>query len=185
MPKTTRQLHAGRWHSAVELARRLCETNTLPCVAIATGTVDGIEAIAHLGKQQADKNLPLREDAIFLVASITKPIVAMAALQLIERGIFALGDRVVDTIPEFGCAGKYGIEIRHLLTHTSGLPDMLPDNADLRRAHATLVRFVERTCEESLSFAPGRGVQYQSMGFAVLGEVIARITGKTCASISP
>ena len=58
---------------------------------------------------------------------------------------------------------------------------MLPDNVDLRKVHATLKLFVERTCEESPTFPPGRGVQYQSMGIAVLGEIITRVTGKTCA----
>ena len=105
----------------------------------------------------------------------------MAALQLIERGQLTLADRVVDFIPEFGRGSKYGIELRHLLTHTSGLPDMLPDNLELRKANATLGRFVERTCEEPLSFTPGKGVQYQSMGFAILGEIIARVSGQSCA----
>ena len=80
-----------------------------------------------------------------------------------------------------GRNGKHGVEIRHLLTHTSGLPDMLPDNIGLRQANAPLSRFVERTCEEPLTFPPGRGVQYQSMGFTILGEIIARVTGRSCA----
>ena len=181
MSKTIRQLHRGRWQSIVDLVTRLCEADALPCVAIATGTEYEIEGLVHVGRQRLHHDARLRDDAIFLVASITKPIVAMAALLLIERGEFALADRVVDTIPEFGRQGKYGIELRHLLTHTSGLVDMLPDNVELRKNHATLERFVERTCEESVSFSPGRGVQYQSMGFAMLGEVITRITGKSCA----
>ena len=136
-----------------------------------------------LGQQQLDLPAALRDDAIFLVASITKPLVAMAARQLMERGLVTLADRVTDTIPEFGREGKYGIELRHLLTHTSGLPDMLPDNIELRKAHAALGRYVERTCEEPLAFPPGRAVQYQSMGFAVLGEIVARVTGRTCAQV--
>jgi len=105
----------------------------------------------------------------------------MAVLQLIERGHFTLADRVIDFIPEFGREGKYGIEVRHLLTHTSGLPDMLHDNVELRQANVSLEKFVARTCEESLTFPPGRGVQYQSMGFAILGEIITRVTGKSAA----
>lgn len=183
MPRPTRTLHQGRWNSIVELARQLCETRALPCVAIATGTESTIDGLAHVGRPQPDQSGVLRDDAIFLVASITKPIVAMAALQLMERGLITLADRVVDFIPEFGREAKYGIELRHLLTHTSGLPDMLTDNIELRKAHATLGRFVERTCEEPLAFPPGRGVQYQSMGFAILGEIIARMSGRSCAMV--
>ena len=181
MTKATRTLHHQRWQNVVEVATGWCESNILPCLSIVTGTAETISAQFHAGRQVADNPTPLSEDAIFLIASITKPIIAMAALRLIENGHLTLADRVVDFIPGFGREGKYGIEVRHLLTHTSGLPDMLNDNLELRQSHATLARFVERTCQEPLAFPPGRGVQYQSMGFAILGEIIALITGKTCA----
>jgi CubicO group peptidase (beta-lactamase class C family) len=188
MTRAVRKLHTGRWNSVVELATTLCATNQLPCVAAATGTEDSVSATCFAGHHTAGQAVAaqpdtgcLKEDAIFLVASITKPIVATAVMLLMERGHLTLADRVVDFLPEFGRNGKYGVELRHLLTHTSGLPDMLPDNLELRQSHASLERFVERTCDEPLAFPPGRGVQYQSMGFAVLGEIIARVTGKSCA----
>jgi CubicO group peptidase (beta-lactamase class C family) len=180
MTNSPRTLNQDRWRSVVELATNLCKTNNLSCVAIATGTEQSVDGLLHVGRQNPDDPTPLRDDAIFLIASITKPIVCMGVLQLIERGYFALSDRVVDFIAEFGRQGKNGTEIRHLLTHTSGLPDMLPDNIELRKVHSPLRRFVERTCEEKPTFPPGRGVQYQSMGIAVLGEIILRVTGKTC-----
>jgi CubicO group peptidase (beta-lactamase class C family) len=122
-----------------------------------------------------------RVGAIFLIASITKPIVAMGAMLLVERGQLALNDRVADYLPEFGKQGKYGTTIRNLLTHTSGLPDMLTNNAELRQAHASLADFVKQTCAIAPDFPPGRSVQYQSMGFAVLAAIIEQISGQTCA----
>lgn len=92
----------------------------------------------------------------------------------------SLNDRVSSFLPEFSATEKSAITIRHLLTHTSGLPDMLPNNRPLRMSNAPLSKFVEGACAVSLDFAPGRGVQYQSMGFAVLGEVIARVSGVSC-----
>ena len=182
-------LHPKRWQSVVDLATGWCETRQLPCIAIMTGTAETVTGRLLVtepqreqqGELRGDQSVDLHEDAIFLVASITKPVVATALMMLVERGLLTLGDRVVDWIPEFGCEGKYGVEVRHLLTHTSGLPDMLPDNRELRQSHASLERFVERVCQEPLAFPPGRGVQYQSMGYAILGEMIARLTGKTCA----
>lgn len=174
-------MHNGRWQAAVNLATEMCRTKALTSVALASGTANTVEGPVHLGWQAPETTVPLREDALFLVASITKPIVATGVLLLVERGLLTLGDRVTDVIPEFGRNGKHSVEIRHLLTHTSGLPDMLPDNIELRQANAPLSRFVERTCEEPLTFPPGRGVQYQSMGFTILGEIIARITGRSCA----
>jgi CubicO group peptidase (beta-lactamase class C family) len=57
---------------------------------------------------------------------------------------------------------------------------MLPNNRPLRMSQSPLSRFVEGACAVSLDFAPGRGVQYQSMGFAVLGEIILRVSGVSC-----
>jgi len=60
------------------------------------------------------------------------------------------------------------------------LPDMLPNNLDLRAANAPLSEFLKSVCAGPLAFPPGRGVQYQSTGFLVLAEIIARIVGKPC-----
>ena len=117
------------------------------------------------------------EDALFLVASITKPIVAAGAMLLIERGRLGLDDRVVEYLPEFAGDERKEVCIRHLLTHTSGLPDQLPENYELRAAGADLATFVAHTCRHPLLFPPGTRVQYQSMGFALLAAIVERITG--------
>jgi CubicO group peptidase (beta-lactamase class C family) len=54
---------------------------------------------------------------------------------------------------------------------------MLPNNLPLRKAQSPLSKFVEGACAVSLDFPPGRGVQYQSLGYALLGEIVARVTG--------
>jgi CubicO group peptidase (beta-lactamase class C family) len=93
----------------------------------------------------------------------------------------ALDDRVEQFVPRFGREGKHAVTVRNLLTHTSGLPDMLANNIELRAAHAPLSEFVAGACACRLDFQPGRGVQYQSMGFALLGEIIHQVSGKSCA----
>ncbi|MBI1830027.1 MAG: beta-lactamase family protein, partial [Planctomycetes bacterium] len=67
--------------------------------------------------------------------------------------------------------------IRHLLTHTSGLPDMLPNNEKLRRAHEPLSAFVRETCRLPLMFPPGTRVNYQSMGILMLAEIVHQVAG--------
>jgi CubicO group peptidase (beta-lactamase class C family) len=175
-------LHPDRWKSALQLVEGWCAQGLLPAAGLLLGR-GGKTTGPHLfGKQRlGPAGPPVREDAIFLIASITKPIVATAVLRLMEQGLLALGDRVTEFLPEFGKEGKYGITVRHLLTHTSGLPDMLPNNQQLRQQHAPLTAFVEETCNVRPDFPAGRGVQYQSMGFAILGEIIHRVTGRTCA----
>jgi CubicO group peptidase (beta-lactamase class C family) len=118
------------------------------------------------------------DDAIFLIASITKPLVATAAALLLERGQLDLDDRAATYIPEFGQRDKFDVRIRHLFTHTSGLPDFLPDNDDLRRREAPLSEYLASTCRQPLRFAPGTDISYQSKGYLVLGEVVEQITGR-------
>jgi len=116
-------------------------------------------------------------DTVFLVASITKPIVAAAVVKLVEDGHILLDDPVSEYVPEFGVNGKEGVKVRHLLTHTSGLPDQIPENRAYREGKRPLSDFVTRICELPLSFDPGTGISYQSSGIAMLGEICERVTG--------
>lgn len=170
-----------RWSAACDLLRSFCDEGTISSAGLVAGRGSAVIQPQFFGKQLLNGEEPLRDDAMFLVASVTKPIVASAALLLVERGLLTLSDKVTDYIPEFGQNGKNAVRIRNLLTHTSGLPDMLPDNVALRKNHAPLSAFVEGTCEVELDFPAGRGVRYQSMGFAILGEIIQRISGAPCA----
>jgi len=121
-------------------------------------------------------------DAVFLVASVTKPLTATAVMLLVERGLVCLDDAVAAMLPEFAGEGREKIRVRHLLTHTSGLPDMLPENIDLRRNHAPLTEFIKGICRCKLLFDPGTQIRYQSMGTAMLGEIVARVTGSRLRS---
>jgi CubicO group peptidase (beta-lactamase class C family) len=121
---------------------------------------------------------PVTPETVFLVASVTKPVVAAAVMLLVERGLLLLDQPVCDVIPEFAERGKEPITPRHLLTHTSGLPDMLPENQALREQHAPLREFERRVFGLSLDFPAGSRIQYQSMGFAALGAVIERVDGR-------
>lgn len=117
------------------------------------------------------------ENAAFLLASITKPMTATAVMILSDRGKLRIQDPVSRYIQEFQGEGRDAVTIRHLLTHTSGLPDMLPENEALRKRSAPLKEFVAATCKTPLLFKPGTKVQYQSMGILLAGEIVERITG--------
>lgn len=118
-------------------------------------------------------------DAVFLLASITKPMTVCGVMVLADRGEVALHHPVARYIPEFRGAGREGVLVRHLLTHTSGLPDMLPENVELRKRHASLAEFVAATCRTPLLFAPGTQVRYQSMGILLAAEIAARVAGES------
>src|SRR4051812_33061811 len=122
----------------------------------------------------------IRRDGIFLLASITKPVVYMGALMLVERGLLNLSDRVTRYIPDFAAHHKEQTLVAHLFTHTSGMPDMLPNDKELRAAHAPLSKFIEGAVRDTVPlFSPGTQWSYQSMGTLAVAEIIQRISGQS------
>lgn len=115
-------------------------------------------------------------DAIFLLASITKPMTVTGLMIFYDRGELRLSDNVMKFIPEFSVGDRKDITIEQLLTHTSGLPDQLPENAELRKQHAPLSEFVERAIRTPLLFKPGTQYSYQSMGILLAAEIVQRIS---------
>lgn len=138
-------------------------------VAAAFGSVQPLDAPGG--------SRPARIDDIYLVASPTKPLVALAVCMLVERGRLLLDDRVSTFLPSFAGSDRAGVRVRHLLTHTSGLPDMLPDNVALRERHAPLADFVAASCATPLLFKPGADCRYQSMGILLVGAIVEHISG--------
>ena len=116
-------------------------------------------------------------DAIFLLASITKPIAVAALMTLYDQGQFRLSDPVKKFIPEFTGGDRDHVAIQHLLSHTCGLPDQLPENDALRKGHARLSQFVEGAIRTPLLFKPGAEYRYSSMGILLASEIARRITG--------
>lgn len=167
---------SGRWSQVRELAEAAANAGISRLAIAVAGRGTTLNPIFVQSEQAAPSAMPLDAESLFLVASLTKPIVAMAALLLVERGKLTLNDRVLDLLP-LKDASKKSLTLRHLLTHTSGLPDMLPDNRELRMARSPFEAFYEGTLQAAMDFPPGRGVQYQSMGFVLLDRIIEEAVG--------
>lgn len=142
------------------------------------------------GLADREMNLPMRDDALFRLASVTKPIVTTAALVLVAQGHLKLEDRVDRWLPEFRPRlqnGEYAIlTIRHLMTHTAGLTYRFfqEENGSYERAgvsdgmdHSdiTLEENLRRIASVPLLYTPGTEWKY-SIGTDVLGAVIAKVT---------
>ncbi len=118
-------------------------------------------------------------DAKFLIASITKPMTAAGVMKLVDAGKVRLEDPASRYLPELGTTGDRGrITVLHLLTHTSGLPDMLPENTELRKKNAPLSEFVRIGLQTPLLFAPGTKTSYSSTAILLASEIAQRITGR-------
>ena len=152
--------------------------------AVASGQVTAANLTVWRGEERFERGFgtPSAPDTVFLIASITKPMTATGLMVLADRGELKLDDPAVKFLPEFSEGDRQRITIRHLLTHTSGLPDQLPENDELRRAHAPLSEFVARAMKTPLLFEPGTQYKYQSMGILLAAEIAQRIAKEPFAA---
>jgi len=173
-------IDANRLQVAYDLLRQWCDADKIPGAGLAIGRRGKMLEPYFAGRQKPGKDGPaIRKDALFLIASITKPVTVGAAMMLVERGLLALEDPVKKYLPRFTGEGRDDITLRHLMTHTSGLPDMVKSNEELRKGHKPFAAFVEAIFVEPLLFPAGTKVSYQSMGTALLAEIVHQVSGRS------
>ena len=134
------------------------------------------------GLADREQHVPIKDDTIFRLASVTKPIVAVTALRMIDLGLLSLDDTVATYLPYFTPKAPDGstpdITIRHLLTHTSGITYDSPPPDVSRGADPCepmpLTENLRRLARGTLAFAPGTAWQY-GMSIDVLGGVLSAI----------
>ena len=157
-----------RWEDAAEVLAQATRTMQVDAAVLHVAQ-RGESFTRHFGRASSG-------DAMFLLGSISKPICMTAVMTLFDGGRFQLDDRVRRFLPAFTGDGRDDVTIRHLLTHVSGLPDQVANNAELRRRHAPLTEFAAQAMRTPLRFAPGARYQYSSMGIllaARIGELIS------------
>jgi CubicO group peptidase (beta-lactamase class C family) len=115
-------------------------------------------------------------ETVYLLASISKPMTYLMLMLLVERGEISLADLVQKHLPEFQGPGREKVRVQDLLTHTSGLPDMLPENIKLREKNAPLSEFVKGAMTTKLLFEPRTSFSYSSMGTLLAAEIVERVT---------
>jgi CubicO group peptidase (beta-lactamase class C family) len=159
------------------------------------GTRGGVAGVEEVGLMNVEKNQPMRKDAMFRIASMTKPVTATGIMILADEGKLAIDDPVEKYLPEFkgqmlvAEKGKNTlalkepsrpITLKDLLTHTSGLPSGPPSGlSDLyaKRNH-TLAEGVIAFSQRPLDFEPGSKWSYCNAGIDTLGRVIEVVSGQ-------
>ncbi|HVQ39543.1 MAG TPA: serine hydrolase domain-containing protein [Pyrinomonadaceae bacterium] len=121
-------------------------------------------------------------DTIYDLASLTKPLVTgMLCARRIETGELTLDSSVSHYLAEFDRTDKQSITVRHLLTHSSGLPAWRPlyilTKGDRERTLSEIANL-------ELDYAPGTRVIYSDMGFITLGFMLERLEGKPIAEVA-
>lgn len=117
---------------------------------------------------------PMTEDTIFDVASLTKVLATAPAVMLLaQRGKLDLDASASTYLPAFKGKGKDAITLRHLLTHTSGLPPGLSRDPPWS-GYGTAI---EMTCAERVLTTPGTAFHYSDINYIVLCEIVQRVSG--------
>jgi CubicO group peptidase (beta-lactamase class C family) len=134
------------------------------------------------GQRNVGEALPADADTIYSIASISKQFTAAALMQQAERGRLRLTDPVSRYFPWH----PYGatIDLQHLLTHTSGMPDYFSlEHIDLMACvPATPRAIAESVLDRPAAFAPGAEYQYCNTGYVLLGAILEAVAGQSYAT---
>ena len=151
--------------------REMIEQNEVPGAVTVVATRDGVSHLGVIGHGDAAKAQPLRKDSIFWIASMTKPVTAVAVLMMQDEGRLSIDDPLSKYIPEFGANG---VTLRHMLTHTSGMGE---STAEEWAAARTLADMAPIYAKKPLGFAPGSQWRYCQSGINMLGRVVEIVSG--------
>ena len=130
-----------------------------------------------LGTQQ-----PLTRQSLFHMASVSKPFVATAIVQLVEQGKIDLEEKLTHYLPYFTMADERykAITIQQMLNHTSGIPDV--DDYEWNKPQyddGAAERYARQHATIGLDFTPGERFSYSNAAFDILCDVIAKVSGMT------
>ncbi len=139
------------------------------------------------GARNVEENLPATPDTLYGIGSVTKSFVALAIMQLVEKGKLSLDDAVSSYVPlEIGLPGK-PVTVHSLLTHSSGIPSLGTSTIALRRGVGMDVwipwagvkdfyRHVNGAGNE-IAADPGERFFYLNAGYRILGHIIQEVSG--------
>ena len=148
--------------------------------------IDGELAwVKTAGVKDRASNAPVTPDTVFRIASMSKSFTAMAILKLRDEGKLSLDDPVarhinaLENLP-YPTKDSPAITIRHLLTHSEGFPEDNPwGDRQLARADETMDAWMRAGIP--FSTAPGTAYEYSNYGFAILGRVVQKVSGRPYA----
>jgi uncharacterized protein YbbC (DUF1343 family)/CubicO group peptidase (beta-lactamase class C family) len=129
---------------------------------------------AYGRRSVAPEAAPMTPDAVFDMASITKPVAtATSVMVLVEQGKLRLSDKVAKHWPAFAANGKQDVTVEQCLLHVTGL---IPDNS-IKDYVGTRAEMLQRIADLPLLSPPGTRFRYSDVGFIVLGELVERLGG--------
>lgn len=154
-----------------------------PPGAVVGVIIDGeLVWVKAAGVREKSNNAPVTPETVFRIASMTKSFTAMAILKLRDEGKLSLDDPVAKYIPEvskfrYPTSDSPALTIRHLLTHSEGFPEDNPwGDRQLHQTDETMRAWLRAGIP--FSTTPGTAFEYSNYGFAILGQIVAKASGR-------
>lgn len=186
----------GKFTPVHQRMEKFVADGILSGTVVVVGNADGIVYDDAIGFRDLESKSPMTKETIFKIASMTKPITAMAIMILADEGKLSPEDLVEKHLPEFKgqmLAAERGkdfvrlvkpsrpITIRDLLTHTSGLPGAYPAGlSDLyQKRNRTLAEATLVASQQPLQFEPGTKWAYCNAGIDTLGRIVEVVSGQS------
>ena len=151
------------------------ERQHIPGMSIAVLVGDSVLMAQGYGWANLELGVPASDSTIYQSGSVGKQFTSALVLMLVEQGRLRLDDPIARYLPE-GRQRWKGITVRHLLNHTSGIPDYTDSVVDLQRDY-TDEQLVRAAAALPLLFPPGARWSYSNTGYLLLGVLIHRVTG--------
>jgi CubicO group peptidase (beta-lactamase class C family) len=153
---------------------------TIAGAVTVVATKDQIVRLDAIGLADVANDVAMKPDAVFWIASMTKPVTATAILMLQDEGKLSVDDPVAKYLPELaalkGPDGKpANVTLKHLLTHTSGM--VSEATSEERKDVTTLAQLVPLYAKYPLQFEPGTKWAYCQSGINSLGRVVEVVSG--------
>ncbi len=158
------------------LVREEMARGKIPGVAVAIVEHGRLVKAEGYGLANVEHQVPVRPDTIFQSGSLGKQFTAATVMTLVEEGKIGLEDSIAKYFPEAPEPFR-AITVRHLLTHTSGIPDYTEGTIDLRRDY-TEDELAKMAFGLKLEFAPGSRWNYSNTGYLMLGVLVHRASGR-------
>ena len=152
------------------------ERQRIPGMSVAVLRGDSILLARGYGFANLEHRVPATDSTIYQSGSVGKQFTSAAIVTLAREGKLGLDDPIRKYLPE-APSGWAKITVRHLLTHTSGVPDYTADLVDFRRDY-TEEALAKLYARQRLDFQPGATWSYSNTGYALLGFIVRRVTGR-------